>query len=72
LRKGLFGRELKVLVLFSSDQKDWKATSPPITPLFSQKLFDKNQEILLSRFAPQNYVFEDSMTPPPRAIGIGL
>ena len=36
LWEGLFDRKSKVLVSFLSDQKDWKAVSPPSTPYFLQ------------------------------------
>jgi len=64
--RGLFQLRLKVLVLFICDQKYWRATSLPPTPLFPQRTSDQNFEIsiwfsIVER--PSNYAFGDDITP---------
>ena len=66
LQEGSFERKLKVLVLFLSDQKNWKATRPPPTLIFFPKSPGENFEIaILFSIVKKsnNYVFEDDLIP---------
>ena len=69
--EGAFERKLKILVPFLSGQKDWRATSPPPTPIYSPKLSDQNFEIVILFSIVErsnNYVFRCKMTPPLQSV----
>ena len=60
-------RNLKVLVPFLSDQKNWRAPRPLPALIFSQKSPDQNSEIAVLFTIvekPNNYVFRDNLLPP--------
>ena len=63
--ESLFGRTLKVLEPFLSDQKDWRAASPPSAPFFSKVDRSNYQDIhflsMLESFS--NSTFNGNMTP---------
>jgi len=59
-------RKLKVLVYFFSEQKEWRTTDSPPTPIFSPKFYDQKFEIAILFSIVEranNYVFRDKMTP---------
>ena len=56
LGESSFERKLKVLVSFLKDQKNWKATRPPPTLIFSPKSPDQNFEIAILFSTVENII----------------